>query len=424
MTMVERTPVSHSFDALGDDYYRDPAKAFAALRDELPVFWYPYLNAWVVTRREDVEYVLSDWQTFSSAGKGQTIEVPAEFQAIMPRELIATLLVGSDPPSHTQHRAVAGRGFVKARMDALEPVIEARAHRIIDRLEGRGEANLIEAYCLELTTQTFLSLIDFPDDDEEWLRVLRDDMFHVLSSALEPLKEPLRTEVWTRFSDAQVRIREHVRERVENPGDDLISLMASIKDRDGRMVLTPEEIALHIAEFAGAATDTTAQAMANAVIFLDKNPEALAEAIEDPQLWPRVFDETVRRRPSGTATRWVKEDVTISGVDIKSGDVIWLALASANTDESYYDDPFAFNIHRESVGDHLSFTKGRHTCLGQPLARVQGSTGLKVLFERLPSLRPAADIPLDFLRMALLPIRRTLPVTWDVADARTTEPGL
>ena len=102
---------------------------------------------------------------------------------------------------------------------------------------------------------------------------------------------------------------------------------------------------------------------------------------------------------------------------------IWLALASANTDESYYDRPFEFDIHREVVGDHLAFTKGRHTCLGQPLARTQGSTGLKVLFERLPSLRPDDTIPLDFYKLALLPVRRTLPVHWDVADARTVVAG-
>src|SRR5690606_2100543 len=63
-----------------------------------------------------------------------------------------------------------------------------------------------------------------------------------------------------------------------------------------------------------------------------------------------------------------------------------------------------------------AFTAGRHTCLGNPLARVQGATGLRVLFERLPSLRPDDTDELDFLRMALLPVRRSLQVHWDVAD--------
>ena len=411
--VTERCPVSHTFDALGEDYLRDPALAYRAIRSEMPTFWYPYLNAWVVTRKEDIETVLSDWQRFTNAVKGQSIQVPEEFRGDVPQELIAKILIGSDPPQHTKSRSVAQRGFVKPRMEALQPVIEQRAHRIIDRIEHRGEGNLMEAYCLELTTQTFMALTGLPAEDEQMMRQLRDDQFMILGSALEPLQEPQRTEIWSRYVAAQKHLRAYVYERIENPGDDLISEMAAVKDREGNMVLSPEQIALHIGEFAGAATDTTAQAMANAVLFLHANPEAREEAIANPELWTRVFDETVRRRPSGTSTRWATEDVELGGAQVKAGDALWLALASANTDEGYYDRPFDFDIHRE-FGDHLAFTRGRHTCLGQPLARVQGTTGLKVLYERLPSIRPADEIPLDFMPLALLPIRRTLPVLWDV----------
>ena len=62
-----RCPVAQGFDAMGDDYYRDPARHFAEVRDATPVFFYPYLNAWIVTKREDCLAVLSDWQTYSSA---------------------------------------------------------------------------------------------------------------------------------------------------------------------------------------------------------------------------------------------------------------------------------------------------------------------------------------------------------------------
>lgn len=73
-----------------------------------------------------------------------------------------------------------------------------------------------------------------------------------------------------------------------------------------------------------------------------------------------------------------------------------------------------FDIHREDK-THYSFTKGRHTCLGAPLARVQGATGLRVLFSRLPSLRAVADQEHSFLPLAMLPIRRTLYTRWTEA---------
>lgn len=413
-----RCPVAHTFDTMGDDYYADPARHLDSVRGEHPVFFYPYLNAWIVTRRADVETVLADWQAFSSAANSKRIEVPERHRDVLPQDLMAQMLVGSDPPSHTTHRFVAQRGFTKARMEALAPEIEARAHRIIDRIETNGSGNLMEDYCLELTTRTIMAHMGLGHEDEAFMRQLRDDLFQVLSSAQEPLEEPLRSEVWERFTAANQYLGRLVDARRVAPGTDLISDMATATAKDGTPALDPSQIALHLAEFAAAGTDTTAQAMANAVLFLDAHPEALSDACRDPQLWPRVFEETVRRRPSSTfASRQAREDVTLGGVRIKAGDMVWLALASANTDPAHVDSPFAFDLHRPDPEDHLAFTRGRHTCLGQSLARVQGAIGLKVLYQRLPSLRPVPEPPLDFVRMALLPVRRSLPVTWDVADA-------
>ncbi len=412
-----RFPVAPGFDAMGDDYYTDPARHFAAIRDEHPVFFYPYLNAWIVTRREDVETVLGDWQQFTSGANSGLIEVPERFRDVFPQDLISQMLVGSDPPSHTTHRFVAQRGFTKARMEALQPEIEARAHRIIDKFEDRGSLNLVTEYGLELTTQTIMAHMGLGYEDEALMRQLRDDLFAVLASAQEPLPEPHRSEVWERFVAANLYLRRLVDERRENPGTDLISDMATVRDKDGAPMLSSAQIALHLAEFAAAGVDSTTQAIANAVIFLGQSPDALEEAIADPSLWPRVFEETVRRRPSSTfASRQAQVDVELGGAQIRKGDMVWLALASANTDPERTARPFEFDIHRPDWDDHLTFTSGRHTCLGQSLARVQGATALQVLFERLPSLRPEPGYPLEFVRMALLPVRRNLPVTWDVAD--------
>lgn len=419
----EPRPVAPGFDLIGDDaYYDDPATFFANVRDEYPVFFYPYLGAWIVTRREDVEVVLSNWQDFSSGANSALIEVPERHSETMPGELVSQMLVGSDPPSHTLHRSVAQPGFTKARMEALRPEIEKRAHRIIDTFETAGSGNIIDDYCLELTTQTLLAHMGLGWEHDAMMRQLRDDNARVLSSAQEPLPEDIADEVWDRYVGANLELRELIEQRRRNPRADLISDMATARTKDGDYALTPDQIAVHLSEFAQAGADTTAQAMANAILYLAKHPDTLAEAIADPQLWPRVFEETVRLRPSSTfASRRAEKDVELSGVRIRKGDMIWVVLASANTDPDVTERPFEFDIHRPDPEAHLSFTRGRHTCLGQNLARVQGATGLQVLFERLPSLRPAPEVPLDFVRMALVPARRTLPVTWDTADVERSK---
>lgn len=411
-------PVAHGFDVFADAYYRDPALHLAADRDDTPVFWYERLHGWVVTRREDALRILGDWQAFSSAAN-TAAQVPDKYREVFPPELVSHMIVGQDPPEHTETRRIAQRGFLKDRMDRLRPEIEARAHRIVDRFENDGSGNIVEDYCLELTTQTITALLDLDYTREPMLRQVRDDLFVVLSSAHEDIAEDARMEIWGRFVAANLELREIIDSRRDSETDDLISVLASARDTDGSWSLDTPRIALHIAEFAAAGTDTTAQAMANAILFLSRDTETLQDVLAEPELWSRVFEETVRRRPSSTFTsRRATTDVEIDGVSIAAGEMIHVALSSANTDPAHCERPFEFDVHRPDPTDHLAFSTGRHTCLGNPLARVQGPTGLKVLFERLPSLRPDEPVELDFRPTALVPIRRTLQVSWDITDVR------
>jgi cytochrome P450 len=62
-------------------------------------------------------------------------------------------------------------------------------------------------------------------------------------------------------------------------------------------------------------------------------------------------------------------------------------LAGANRDPEVFPDPDKFDVTRENARDHVSFSAGRHYCLGAALARMEGEVGLRTLFERYPDLR-------------------------------------
>jgi cytochrome P450 len=414
---IERPPAPPEFDPISEQGFADPASMYDFARTERPVFWHEGLGVWVITRREDVEAVLGDWQTWPSGPLEETerprFAIPEVARGVMDDQLMSELMVTMNPPAHSVHRRAAQAAFLKPAMDALQPEIEARANRIIDRFADRDGVELMNEYCLELTTQTLMALLDFPDDMTGFMQQTRDDQFAVLASSAEPMEEPRNSEVWGRYADANVRLREIVEERRERAeGTDVITVMATAKDAQGNYLLTPAQIALHLNEFAAAGTDTTAQAMANAVLFLSAHEDQLKEATADPSLWPEVFEETVRRRPSAPfAARLAAHDNEIGGVVIPKGEPVWVALASANTDPEVIKDGMAFDIHRADK-TNLSFTKGRHTCPGAPLARVQGATGLRVLYSRLPSLRAVPTQEHSFLPLAMLPIRRTLYVEW------------
>ncbi len=52
-----------------------------------------------------------------------------------------------------------------------------------------------------------------------------------------------------------------------------------------------------------------------------------------------------------------------------------------------FPEPDKFDVTRENARDHVSFSAGRHYCLGAALARMEGEVGLRTLFERYPDLR-------------------------------------
>ena len=274
-------------------------------------------------------------------------------------------MVSLDPPDHTARRKVAQRGFTRGHMRALEPEIVARAHRLIDGFAADGACDLMNAYALELTTQTICALLDLPEQDEAWFRGIRFDSFRVLAAAQEPIPDDEIAAVWDRYAAAHERLREIVDERRDGDGTDVITEMAKARDADGGPLLSTEWIALHVTELAAAGTDTTAQLICNAAAFLSRNEEQLAEAIADPELWVRVVEESLRRRPSAPfVSRRATRDVEIAGVTIPEGDWVWFSLASAS------NDPAA--LRRAGALRHPSARSGRSLRVQQGAPRMRG----------------------------------------------------
>ena len=83
-----------------------------------------------------------------------------------------------------------------------------------------------------------------------------------------------------------------------------------------------------------------------------------------------------------------RSDVEVRGVTIPSGSQVLMSYVSANRDEEVFDQPFRFDVTRES-NQHIAFGFGPHLCLGAQLARLE----LRVIFTevlgRLRNLRLA-----------------------------------
>ncbi len=95
--------------------------------------------------------------------------------------------------------------------------------------------------------------------------------------------------------------------------------------------------------------------------------------------------------PVQLTARMVGKDIDVAGTRLRRGEVVILYLAGANRDPKVFTDPHRFDIERDNAGKHLSFSGGRHFCLGAALARAEGEVGLRTFFQRFPDARLAGE---------------------------------
>ena len=85
------------------------------LRDEAPLYYNEKYDFFAVSRYDDVERCLVDWQTYSSA-KGSVLEI-IKAEAQMP----PGMFIFEDPPDHDLHRGLLSRVFTPVASPRSSP---------------------------------------------------------------------------------------------------------------------------------------------------------------------------------------------------------------------------------------------------------------------------------------------------------------
>jgi cytochrome P450 len=154
--------------------------------------------------------------------------------------------------------------------------------------------------------------------------------------------------------------------------------------------LSDEELRATAGLVLAAGFETTVNLLGSGVRLLVDHPEQLAILRSDPTLWPNAVDEILRfESPVQMTARVADRDVEISGRTVPKDSFVAMILAAANRDPAVFDDPATFDVRRSNANRHLSFSGGRHFCLGAALARLEGEVGLRSLFDRFPNLASA-----------------------------------
>jgi cholest-4-en-3-one 26-monooxygenase len=383
-----------------------PHALFKELRGGCPVHWTSRVTEfpetagfWSVTTADDVYEVSRDWQTYSSELGGVTA-----ISEVFPIELSRAMFIGMDPPKHDRIKALFQAGFTPKRIAAHEGAIREIVTGVLDRLEGREACDLVTDVAQPAVSRVIGSFMGIPEEDDEAWATLMNSTLGAGDPDLSPggVEEALEKAIPEIFA----RCNTMIAARRDNPTDDLTSVLVHA-EVEGQM-LEEHEIVMGFFLLVAAGNDSTRSTYASGMRALMEDREQLQMVIDDPSLIPGVVEESLRMFPAFAHFRRTATcDTELNGKQIKKGDKVVMWYSSSNRDETRYEDPDRFDVHRNP--EHQAFgAGGRHFCLGTALARLE----LKILFEETLARYP--DIAIDgrprFVESAFLNQLKTLPV--------------
>ena len=184
-----------------------------------------------------------------------------------------------------------------------------------------------------------------------------------------------------------------IREREKMPGDDLVSHL--LRPGPGERPLTHDEVVGFCALLLMAGTETTTNALGNAIVLLHRHPEVRRQLVERPEGLARAIEELLRlESPVPGLSRVATRDVEIHGVTIPKGARVHMAFAAANRDPAIWENPDVYDIHRpRGQQSHLGFGMGPHRCLGLEVSKQEMVVAIEGLLDRFPNMKLDAEQP-------------------------------
>lgn len=293
-------------------------------------------------------------------------------------------LLVTEPPDHTRYRKLVTRVFSVKAVQRLRERTQTIADELLDQLDPSRPVDLVEAYCSQLPVTVIAEILGVPEHDHG--RVLAFGQGAAPSLDLGLSWRSFRG-VESSLAEFQGWLDDHIESVRRSPGDDLLSQLVTARDEHGAP-LSDDELRATAGLVLAAGFETTVNLLGNGIQLLHDNPEQLAHLRDSPDAWPNAVDEALRLDPPVLLTgRMAARDTQIAGTSVPRGTMITTLLAGANRDPEVFTDPGLFDVTRSNANDHVSFSSGRHYCLGAALARMEGEVGLRTIFERFPDLQ-------------------------------------
>ena len=369
----------------------DPYPYYRELREHAPVYWAPEAGTWVVSRYEDVSFVLKHHELFSSDAMGGML---AGQPVVEPRPAsLDRILILMDPPDHVGVRNLVSRGFTPNRIAAVEARLREIVAETMTPLRDAESFDLVSALAVPVPVTIIAELLGVEIERSEDFKQWSDDIVAGVTGSRRSVGVPDQD-----FGGAMGQFEAYfgklMEKRRSDPREDLISALTQAQD--GEVGLNQSEMLVFLLTLLIAGNETTTNLIGSMVEALYEHPEQLERVVRDRSLIPSLIEETLRYAPPVQfLCRRTRCELELAGTKLPKNSAVLPLLASANRDDRQFERGDEFDLTRDASG-HLSFGFGTHICMGAALARLEANIIAEALIEELPRFRPSSE-PLEYV---------------------------
>ena len=379
-------PDERRFDILSPEFHANPFPTFDRMRTEGPVvaMKLPIVGrTWLAVTHDSCAALLKNYEDFARDPANAGSRTQERILKVLPRTLglLALNMLGHDDPEHRRLRGLVDEAFQRRTIAVLKPMIVEIADQLLDRLEGKPEADLMAEFCRDLPLSVICAMLGLPEKDHDrfknWLGGLKDtaNIFAVI-----------------RAIPGVISVVRYLRRVSRHDGGARPEgLIAALRDAQiNGQKLSEDELVSMIFLLFGAGQETTTHLISGGLFALLSNENQLRQLRNDPGLMPTCVEECLRyvSPVQMTKPRFATRDLAWQGRQFRRGDMFAAFLAAANCDPARFEQPHKFDITRHP-NPHLSFGTGVHFCLGFQLARAEASIGIQRILDRFLDLRLA-----------------------------------
>ena len=361
------------FDPFNPAHNAEPLVALAEARSRCPV-GQPRPGFFVLTSDADVRAAIANTSQMSNEGN---------FALEGESELPVPTITMMDPPEHTALRARLRQWFAPPQLRRLEPRVREIVAEVLSELPQSGTVDLYDMFLAKVPARVVYEFLGLPPQDWERLERCADRVNEELPRPVAHLPE---------FQELAGYLATHLERVSQAPptGEGVLDGLVHPVEGDP---LTPVELLVHTIQLIAAGTDTTRSAVANLMYELLREPNRWERVVEDPSLINAAMEESLRLdAPIQYVLRTVKSEMTLGEQTLPAGAKVLLSLQSAHRDSATWGETAdVFDLDRPRSAAHLAFGYGAHTCLGQPLSRIEIVAMVEALLTRFPEMRLTHD---------------------------------